>query len=67
VQERVTDQASLSITYPASFECGPEEVVANLPPHQILPRAQLALWLPCRICGRVGRFIDPFPHIPRRR
>ena len=67
VQERVTDQASLSITYPASFECGPGEVVANLPPHQILPRAQLALWLPCRICGRVGRFIDPFPHIPRRR
>jgi hypothetical protein len=23
--------------------------------------------LRCRICGRIGRFIDPFPRIPRRR
>ena len=25
------------------------------------------LWLRCSICGRPGRFVDPFPHIPRRR
>ena len=25
------------------------------------------LWLRCSICGRPGRFVDPFPQIPRRR
>jgi hypothetical protein len=25
------------------------------------------LWLRCSICGRPGRFVDPFPHIPGRR
>jgi hypothetical protein len=25
------------------------------------------IWLRCSICGRPGRFVDPFPHIPRRR
>jgi hypothetical protein len=24
-------------------------------------------WLRCSICGRPGRFVDPFPRIPRRR
>jgi hypothetical protein len=67
VQGCVTDQASLAITYPASFECGSRDVVPNPTPHQILPGAQLAWWLRCRICSRVGRFIDPFPGIPRRR
>ena len=28
---------------------------------------QPSLWPRCRICGRTGRFIDPFPRIPRRR
>ena len=31
------------------------------------PETRPALWLRCRICGRTGRFIDPFPRIPRRR
>jgi hypothetical protein len=25
------------------------------------------LWLRCSICGRPSRFVNPFPHIPRRR
>ncbi len=64
---RVTDQASHSITYPASSECGPEKFVENASPHRIEPRTALGLWLSCQICGRIGRFIDPFPRIPHRR
>jgi hypothetical protein len=63
----VTDQASHSITYPASSECGPEKFVENASPHRIEPRTALGLWLSCQICGRIGRFIDPFPRIPHRR
>jgi len=64
---RVTDQASHSITYPASSECGPGKFVENASSHRIEPGTALGLWLSCRICGRVGRFIDPFPRIPHRR
>jgi hypothetical protein len=35
------------------------------PPARLEGRA--GLWLRCSICGRPGRFVDPFPHIPRRR
>jgi hypothetical protein len=67
VQAGVTDQGSLSITSPASFDCGPadpQEIPST--PHS-WPEARLTLPLRCRICGRVGRFIDPFPRIPRRK
>jgi hypothetical protein len=63
----VTDQASLSITYPASSQCGPGQFVENSSPFRIGLRAPLGLWLSCQICGCVGRFIDPFPRIPRKR
>ena len=69
-QARVTDQGSLSITSPALFSCGPEKppVAAEKPgPRQGLPEQPQAFSLRCRICGRPGRFIDPFPRIPRRR
>ena len=36
-------------------------------PQPLARKHSLALWLRCRICGRAGRFIDPFPRIPRRR
>ena len=35
----------------------------NNPPRQSAPFGRLR----CCICGHIGRFIDPFPHIPRRR
>ena len=56
----VTDQGSLSITSPALFQRGPAEPQQNHSPQPVL-------WLRCRICGRAGRFIDPFPRVPRRR
>ena len=65
-QARVTDQGSLSITSPASFECGTSKAnagVATIPPPQPAPFTRLR----CCICGRTGRFIDPYPRIPRRR
>jgi hypothetical protein len=66
VQTCVTDQASISITSPASSECGPRDVAENPPAPQSWPVTTRG-WLHCWICGRPGRFIDPFPRIPRRR
>jgi hypothetical protein len=73
-QAGVTDQGSLLIASPASSECGkvnataietpPRREVAGLPRW---PEKQPGLWLRCRICGRAGRFVDPFPSSPRRR
>jgi hypothetical protein len=73
----VTDQSSLSITSPASFECGPVDVpaVEIAPLHSSgsadifvrRPNTKSGWWLRCWFCGRFGRFIDPFPRIPRRR
>ena len=39
----------------------------STPPVAAVPgtKASRLLWLRCRICGRSGRFIDPFPRIPR--
>jgi hypothetical protein len=70
-EARVTDQGSLSILCPASFGCGAERAVpAHRETAALLrrrPENQPGLWLRCRICGRAGRFIDPFPRIPTRR
>jgi hypothetical protein len=68
---RVTDQDSLSVISPAPFGCGETItplVVVLLPsdlPGGLEKRPDL--WLRCSICGRPGRFVNPFPHIPRRR
>jgi hypothetical protein len=68
---RVTDQASHSVISPAPSDCGetittPVAVAQRVPaPGEMEKRADL--WLRCSICGRPGRFVDPFPHIPRRR
>ena len=65
-QACVTDEGSLSIASPASFQCGTSEPPAALedtPPQQFVPVIRLR----CCICGCSGRFIDPFPRIPRRR
>jgi hypothetical protein len=67
VLTRVTDQASPSITFPASSQCGRGSLRENVPRHQMGLGGQLSLQLKCQICGRGGRFIDPFPRIPRRR
>jgi len=68
---RVTDQGSLSVISPAPFGCGETitmPVTGPLP--STLPgrlEKPLDLCPRCSICGRPGRFVDPFPHIPRRR
>jgi hypothetical protein len=63
----VTDQASLSITSPASFECGPADARENPSAQQCWTESQPVLPLRCRICGRVGRLVDPFPRTPPRK
>jgi hypothetical protein len=66
-QSPVTDQGSLSITSPASFDRGGAEAVQDPAASHFWQGIQPRWWPRCRICGRTGRFIDPFPHIPRRR
>ena len=73
-QQRVTDQGSLLILSPSSSQCERMDVIsagvapnagkAWLPPG---PEKRPGVWLCCRVCGRAGRFVDPFPPIPRRR
>ncbi len=73
-QARVTDQGSLLIASSASSRCGPEQAIPVEVPDRSgaaarprWPETRPGVWLCCRICGRLGRFIDPFPRIPRRR
>lgn len=71
---RVTDQGSLLSHCSASSQCGAVEATS---PDAQKPTGAVVLpqWrenrpgvrLCCRVCGRVGRFIDQFPPIPRRR
>jgi hypothetical protein len=50
----VTDQGSVSITFPATCSGG----------IGITPRR--APFLRCIVCGRSGHWVDPYPRIPRR-
>jgi hypothetical protein len=68
---RVTDQSSPSVISPAPFGCGETITMPVAVAWPVAPSSRLenrpVLWLRCAICGRPGRFVDPFPHIPRRR
>jgi hypothetical protein len=60
----VTDQGSLLIVTPAPLTRGQAPATLTAPlqnsgPVWSLPR--------CRICGRVLRFVNPYPRIPPRR
>ena len=69
---RLTDQGSLSISSPPSCGCGTPET----PPvtarsgsgaaarQRNLPERQPVPFLRCVVCGRKGRFVDPFPRYP---
>ena len=72
LRARVTDQGSLSISSPASSLGEPvAAILAELPnrsrAHSLpgWPDQRPGVRLCCRICGRAGRFIDPFPRIPQ--
>ena len=60
----VTDQGSISITPPASLSGGQVDSDTNQP-----LRPESVTWGPlrCRICGRVFRYINPYPRIPQRK
>jgi hypothetical protein len=60
----VTDHSSLSIAPPASLSGGQVEASESQP-----LRPEPATWQPprCRICGRVFRYINPYPRIPQRK
>jgi hypothetical protein len=71
---RVTDQGSILITGSASSSYEAAETTSPEPAKTLAasryprwPENRLGVRLCCRVCGRVGRFIDPFPLIPRRR
>lgn len=66
-QAPVTDQGSLSIPSPASSGCGTFRAIPIQPRFPREPEKRAGLWLRCRLCGRGGRFVDPFPPIPKRK
>jgi hypothetical protein len=71
----VTDQGSVSISSPASCGCGTPETTPVTAPsgsgaavrHGRLPERPPVAFLRCVVCGRKGRFVDPFPRYPRCR
>jgi hypothetical protein len=63
----VTDHGSISIACSASSSCEPDPVLASTTPCRPQLRHRPTIRLCCRVCGRSGRFIDPFPALPRRR
>jgi hypothetical protein len=60
----VTDHGSISITSPASLSGGQADADTSK-----LLRPEAVTWQPprCRICGRVFRYINPYPRIPQRK
>jgi hypothetical protein len=70
---RVTDQGSLSISFPPSSDCGAPETAPVTDPsspgvaakRRCPPDRPLVPFLRCIVCGRKGRFVDPFPRYPR--
>lgn len=71
---RVTDQGSILSAGSASSPCGAVETTppdAQQPAVAVLfprwPENRMGTRLCCRVCGRVGRFLEQFPPIPRRR
>lgn len=71
---RVTDQGSLLNISSSLSGCGQIDATpVGVPPrfgNALLPRwpeERPGVWRCCRVCGRTGHFVDPFPRIPRRR
>lgn len=60
----VTDHSSLSITSPAFLSGGQDKTALKKP-----PRLESVTRRPpcCRICGRVFRYINPYPPISQRK
>ena len=60
---RVTDKSSLRLSPCANLiapsACEPVEIDLT-PDHQPAAPAEVVGWVVCRICGRRGRWIDPF-------
>jgi hypothetical protein len=68
----VTDQGSLAITFPAlcrsegttpTAACSRSGAAIRQP----APTQRLVPFLRCIVCGRSGRFVDPFPPTSRFR
>jgi len=60
---RVTDPGSQTVISPAPSGCG--EVITR--PTAVDALRLAPSMLRCCRCGRLGRFVDPFPSMPRRR
>ena len=60
----VTDHGSISIASPASWSGGQVDADTNKP---LRPESVTCRLPRCRICGRVFRYINPYPRIPQRK
>jgi hypothetical protein len=66
-RSRVTDQGSQSIKSRSPSESGKAVTMPTLVPLRLRSREQSGIRLCCAVCGRVGRFVDPFPRTSSRR
>jgi hypothetical protein len=66
-RRRVTDQGSQAEISPPPSESGKAVTMPVLAPLRVRPRERRGNGLRCMVCGRAGRFVDPFPRTSFRR
>ena len=64
---RVTDQGSQAVKSRPPSESGKAVTMPTLVPLSVRPCERRGNGLRCVICGRAGRFVDPFPRTSSRR
>ena len=60
-RRRVTDQGSQSSASGSPSEGGKAVTMPAVAPLVVRPRERRVFWMRCVVCGRAGRFVDPFP------
>jgi hypothetical protein len=63
----VTDQGSQSCASRSPSEGGKAVTMPAVAPLRVRPRERRVFWMRCMVCGRAGRFVDPFPRTSSRR
>jgi hypothetical protein len=63
----VTDQGSQTVDSTPPSESGRAVTTPARTPLRFEPRERPGIRLRCVVCGRAGRFVDPFPRTSSRR
>jgi hypothetical protein len=63
----VTDQGSPSCASGSPSEGGKAVTMPAVASLRVRPGERRVVWMRCMVCGRAGRFVDPFPRTSSRR